>query len=93
MSANYQGPATVENPSPDQVKETLLDTVAPFCINCKHCTAHGANPSDGLNYTCEVVRFESRDLVTGQHESRSATCWAARMGKQCGPEGKLFEAK
>lgn len=58
-----------------------------FCINCVHCSPPGLNKDFLCRYGMGV------DVVTGQPEGLMISCKEARgYGKQCGPDGKLYEA-
>ena len=66
----------------------------PFCVDCKHCR----RSYEGLPEFFERLRIDlpicdtDIDLVTG--EIRAMQCSALRqLGKHCGLEGRLFEAK
>ena len=92
---NYQGPAVSDNPTAEQAKTTLENTVGPFCVHCKHCVRHEVcGVAENLSYTCAVCEDNHFDLVTGQSRQQPMFCWVARLATSpCGVGGDLFEAK
>jgi hypothetical protein len=91
--------AVPDNPTEESAKDTLDQTVGPFCRNCLHCRLpDGYDPARPESYscaTCAVVMFETIDLVSGEPIKEQANCHSARSGfcEECGPEGKAFKPK
>ncbi len=65
----------------------------PFCVNCRFVLAgHNPNPLEVYYCTHASVPMRPHDPVTGKTGYDYASLARMRQS-ECGPEGKLFEAK
>lgn len=81
--------------SPEEIKAVLRDHPV-FCVNCVHYLESKMLPGIGTMANVCGRGNETRNLVTGNTDTRYNPCHIERsnaLGATCGPLGKHYKAR
>ena len=74
-----------------------MKTETKLCVDCRHCEKRSSPRKMDLKYSV-VSELESESdyfcaYPYGAQGNNRVLCWVHRHGRDCGPEGKLWEKK